>query len=131
MHAPVCSPPPFRLCTQHRRLEELPCKFEPYDCRLSAFIRLISAYSKSTASLQATQKLMTPPALKSPLVPLVRVSPMLLVSLSGKHTLRPSSTSPDSSLSTTTPLCSLAMDALWKVLPARLLLLLVTCSSAT
>lgn len=92
---------------------------------------LTCGYSKSTASLPATPKPTTLPALRSPPARSVRASPMPSVSLLRRRILRPSSTSPASSFSTTTHTCSSVMAAPWRVLPARLPPLPVICSWAT
>ena len=103
-----------------------------------SFRRLLSRYttsdqdhSKSTPSAPVTPSPTTHPVLKSQLVLLDKVSPTLLVSPLLRLRLLVPSTSPASRLSTTTHTHSSVMDAPWRVLPLRLLQLLVTCSSAT
>lgn len=87
--------------------------------------------STSTASPLVTQNPTIPPALRSPLARSDRVLLTPLVLLLPKSTLLRSSTSPGSSLLTTTHMSSWAMDATWRVLPARPLPWPVTCNWAT
>ena len=84
-----------------------------------------SCIRKSTVSLLDTQNVRIQRVLKLLPALLVKDSPMLLVSQLHKPTQQPYSTSLASNSSITTPFASLEMDVLWRVLPAKLLALLV------
>lgn len=91
----------------------------------------LTHFSTSTASPPVTRNPTIPLALRSPLALSAKVLLTPLVLPLPKSTLLPSSTSPDSSLLTTTHMSSWAMDATWRVLPARPPPWPVTCNWAT
>ena len=102
--------------------------FRVSPCELSSNIGLTIADSyirKSTASLLDIQNVRIHRVLKLLRALLVKDSPMLLVSQLHKPTQQPFLTSLALNSSITTPFASSEMAVLWRVLPAKLLVLLV------
>ena len=97
-----------------------------YELSSDIALTIANAYiRKLTASLLDTQNVRIQRVLKLLRALLVKGSPMLLVSPLHKPTQQPYLTSLASNSSITTPFASSEMAALWRVLPAKLLALLV------
>ena len=97
-----------------------------YELSSDIALKIADAYiRKLTASLLDTQNVRIQRVLKLLRALLVKDLPMLLVSQLHKPTQQPYLTSLASNLSITTPFASSVMAVLWRVLPAKLLALLV------
>jgi hypothetical protein len=126
MYAAICFAASVWLQGLYGRPESIPGKLQPPQGH--AVSELTGHHSKSVVSHLVILKVMIPKASKLQLARLDRVSQMQLVLPLLKHTLEPSSTSRAMISSATTPIASSVMAALWRVLPAKQPVPLVTCN---